>query len=134
MKLRERTPFAERRLREGRFPRFAQRRLNFRGCGGEPNRKPRAYHSGDTGDIRFVIDTLARETDDRVGIAAYSLGGNALLKYLGEQGDAGRDSVFGAVAISVPFDLAAGADRIAEGLMGRAYTTYFIFRLRLRMK
>jgi predicted alpha/beta-fold hydrolase len=59
--------------------------LNFRGCGGTPNRRPRFYHSGDTTDVAFVLEELGRRFPGRpVGVVAYSLGGNMLLRYLGE--------------------------------------------------
>jgi len=60
--------------------------MHFRGCSGEPNRLARAYHSGDTGDIDFLVRTLkAREPNTPLAAIGYSLGGNALLKWLGEQ-------------------------------------------------
>jgi uncharacterized protein len=102
--------------------------LNFRGCSGELNRLPRFYHSGDTGDIRFVLDHLrARLGDVPLGAAGFSLGGNALLKYLGEAGHASR--VRAAVAVSVPYDLAAGAALLTRSLMGRFYTRRFLASL-----
>jgi len=61
--------------------------MNFRGCSGEPNRLARAYHSGDTGDITFIINRLRQQHPNTTIVAiGYSLGGNALLKYLGETG------------------------------------------------
>ena len=76
--------------------------MHFRGCSGEPNRLPCAYHSGDTGDIDFLIRTL-KQREPRTPVAAigYSLGGNALLKWLGEQG--AQAPVCCAVAVSIPF-------------------------------
>lgn len=101
--------------------------LNFRSCSGEINRTARFYHSGDTDDIRHVVDTLrARYPAAPLGIIGFSLGGNALLKYLGEEGAAARDRVRGAVAISVPYDLAAGADALDTTPMGRFYTGVFL--------
>ncbi|MFW6200394.1 MAG: YheT family hydrolase, partial [Gemmatimonadota bacterium] len=59
--------------------------MNFRGCSGEPNRTVRFYHSGETGDIRHVLDELHRRFPGRpMGAVGFSLGGNVLLKYLGE--------------------------------------------------
>src|SRR5262245_5203586 len=63
--------------------------VNFRSCSGEPNRTARFYHSGETGDIRFAIDYVAARFPGRaLGAVGFSLGGNALLKCLGEDGDA----------------------------------------------
>lgn len=100
--------------------------VNFRGCSGEPNRTSRAYHSGETGDLGLVLELLAERFGARAGVVGYSLGGNVALKLVGERGEAARAHVAAAVAVSVPFDLAAGADCISTGLMGRAYTRYFM--------
>jgi len=99
--------------------------LNFRSCSGEPNRRARFYHSGDTGDIRHVLELLASRWPERsLGAVGFSLGGNALLKYLGEEGEAARLSA--AAAVSVPYDLGAGADLLEQDRMGRWYTRLFI--------
>lgn len=109
--------------------------LNFRACSGEPNRLPRLYHSGDTEDLRFVVGHLAdRFHGVPLGAIGFSLGGNVLLKYLGEEGeDAGR-RLRAAVAISVPFDLTAGAATLERGFMGRIYTEYFLRNLRKKVR
>ncbi len=88
--------------------------MHFRGCSGEHNRLARSYHSGETGDIEFLIDHL-HERFPGVPIAAvgYSLGGNALLKYLGEADRKGQ--VHAAAAVSVPYALAEGAGRLNKG-------------------
>lgn len=88
--------------------------MHFRGCSGEHNRLPRSYHSGDTGDIGFLVEHLRqRYPGVPVAAAAYSLGGNALLKYLGEADRTGQ--VQAAAAVSVPFVLAEGAKRLCTG-------------------
>jgi hypothetical protein len=98
--------------------------LNFRSCSGEPNRNARFYHSGDTEDIRYVLRLLAARGDPASAAVGFSLGGNALLKYLGEEGE--RAPVGAAVAVSVPYDLAAGADGLERTRMGRVYTGIFV--------
>lgn len=102
--------------------------MNFRSCSGEPNRTARFYHAGETGDLGFLLDLLAgrfpRATLLGIG---FSLGANVLLKYLGEQGDASR--IRAATAVSVPFDLGRGADKLAASFMGRVYTRHFVRRL-----
>ena len=109
--------------------------LNFRGCSGEPNRLPRSYHSGDTGDLRFVLDHLRdRFPSSPFGLVGFSLGGNVLLKFLGEQGDDLAAGMRAAVAISVPFDLAACADALAATPMGRFYTRHFIKALTAKLE
>ena len=99
--------------------------VNFRSCSGEPNRTARFYHSGETDDLRFAIDYVAARFPGRaLGAVGFSLGGNALLKCLGEEGAAARLSC--AAAVSVPYDLAAGARLLEESAMGRFYSRHFI--------
>jgi predicted alpha/beta-fold hydrolase len=101
--------------------------LNFRSCSGELNRTARFYHSGDTADIRLIARLLAgRFPDVPRGAIGFSLGGNALLKYLGEEGEAAGGVLSAAVAISVPYDLGAGADALDRTRMGRVYTRVFV--------
>jgi predicted alpha/beta-fold hydrolase len=110
--------------------------LNFRSCARDPadlarmlpNRRPRMYHSGDTGDVDFLVRTLlAREPEVPLLAVGVSLGGNVLLKWLGESG-AGAP-VTAAVAISTPYDLAASA-RHLESPLGRLYTRGFLSTLK----
>lgn len=102
--------------------------LNFRSCSGELNRAQRLYHSGETEDTRFVVRLLHdRYPAASIGAIGFSLGGNALLKYLGEEG--GLTRVKCAVAVSVPFDLGAGADHLDRSAMGRFYTRLFVKNL-----
>ncbi|MDT8368221.1 MAG: hydrolase [Longimicrobiales bacterium] len=99
--------------------------MNFRSCSGEPNRRARSYHSGETGDLRFVVARLAaRHPEAPLAALGFSLGGNVLLKYLAEEGYA--TPVSAAAVISVPFDLAAGAALLERTRMGRIYTRYFL--------
>jgi predicted alpha/beta-fold hydrolase len=88
--------------------------MHFRGASGEPNRLPRGYHSGETGDVDYVA-RLLHEREPSVPMAAigYSLGGNVLLKWLGEKG--ADVPVRTGVAISVPFDLRLCAHAIRAG-------------------
>lgn len=102
--------------------------MNFRSCSGEPNRTARFYHAGETGDLGFLLETLAARNPRATLLGAgFSLGANVMLKYLGEQGDASR--IRAAVGVSVPFDLGRGADKLAASFMGRAYTRHFVRRL-----
>ena len=88
--------------------------LNFRGCSGEFNHTSRCYHSGETGDIDFLYRTLRqREPDTLMAGVGFSLGGNVLLKWLGEQG--GQLNLFAAVAVSVPFVLSECASKLDTG-------------------
>jgi predicted alpha/beta-fold hydrolase len=102
----------------------------FRGCGDEPNRAPRFYHSGETTDLAFVLDRLVSENAQTpVLLAGVSLGGNVLLKFLGERGTELPPQVRAAVAISVPFDLERGSRFIATGV-SRIYDSHFLRSLR----
>lgn len=99
--------------------------LLFRSCGAEPNRLPRGYHSGDTGDAAFVIERIAGEDPSApIGVTGVSLGGNVLCKLLGERGDT-LPNVRGAVATSVPFDLARASRHIGRGF-GAVYEWSFL--------
>ena len=100
---------------------------HFRGCGGELNRAARAYHSGDSEEIDWVLRRFARD-DARASplfAAGVSLGGNALLKWLGEQGTAARSVVHRAAAISAPVDLTAAGDALERGF-NMVYTKNFL--------
>ncbi len=109
--------------------------MNFRGCSGEPNRALRWYHSGDTGDAAWLIDIIRdRHPQRAVGAVGFSLGGNVLLKMMGERDDGGVGILDAAVAISVPYDLAAGSRLMERTAMGRAYTAYFIRSLRKKVR
>ena len=111
--------------------------LWFRSCSGELNRLPRFYHSGDTGDLEHIIRVLtAREPTIRIGAVGISIGGNVLLKWLGEQREAASKTLAAAAAISVPFDLGACARVMDQGLQKVLYTASFMrsFRHKLRAK
>ncbi len=108
--------------------------LNFRSCGGELNRLPRFYHSGDTGDLDEVVRRLLeREPDARLGAVGVSLGGNVLVKWLGEQGAAAPGQLAGAVGISVPFDLTASARVLDRGFQRAVYTANFMRTMRQKV-
>lgn len=89
--------------------------MHFRGCSGEPNRLARSYNAGDTDDFDFLIKILRqREAQTKIAAVAYSLGGNMLLKWLGENGyQAPLDA---AAAVCVPFLLETAALRMQRGL------------------
>jgi len=88
--------------------------LNFRGCSGQSNNLARCYHSGDTEDIDFLYQTLRlREPDTAMACIGFSLGGNVLLKWLGEQEN--NLSLFAAIAVSVPLVLSACATKLDAG-------------------
>ena len=102
--------------------------MQFRGCGENPNRLPRSYHSGVSDDLEQVVQLLrTREPDAKLAAVGYSLGGNVLLKWLGERGESAP--LAAAVAVSVPYDLAAAAARVDRGL-SRLYQWHLIRSLK----
>jgi len=104
--------------------------FNFRGCSGEPNRKPRAYHSGDTAEGDWSLRRLRALAGDVPFYAAgVSLGGNMLLKWLGEQGEAARAVVTRGAAISAPVDLTAAGWALQTGFSS-VYGKHFLGTLR----
>jgi len=106
---------------------------HFRGCGGEMNRLPRAYHSGDADEIEWLLERFGALAGGRPLFAVgVSLGGNALLKWLANRGDSARAIVRAAVAVSAPLDLAAGADALERGF-GRVYAWMFLRTLRRKV-
>jgi predicted alpha/beta-fold hydrolase len=112
--------------------------LNFRSCARDPadlsrmlpNRRPRLYHSGETSDFDFVVRTLhAREPGTPLVAVGVSLGGNVLLKWLGEQ--PGQRFVTAAAALSTPYDLGASG-RYLETSAGRLYVGHFLSTLKVK--
>jgi uncharacterized protein len=104
--------------------------LLFRGCGNEPNRARRFYHSGETGDLDTVARRLfAADREAPFVFVGVSLGGNVLLKWLGELGDTVDRRIRGAAAVSVPFDLARACRYIDRGF-SRVYQRHFLQSLR----
>jgi hypothetical protein len=99
---------------------------HFRGCGSEPNRLPRAYHSGDSAEMDWILRRLAAaQAGAPLYAAGVSLGGNALLKWLGERGASARDVVDRAVAVSAPLDLTAAGDTLDRGI-NLIYVRHFL--------
>jgi predicted alpha/beta-fold hydrolase len=99
----------------------------FRTCAGELNRARRFYHSGETTDFDFALQRIVAERPEApVGLAGVSLGGNVLLKWLGERSANGvPTTIRGTVAVSVPFDLARGSRYISRGF-SRVYERFFL--------
>lgn len=97
--------------------------MHQRGCSGEPNRLARFYHGGETRDLRRVLEHCRRRRPDaRLYAVGFSLGGNILLKWLGESPDSLLDA---AAAVSVPFRLDLGAQRLEHGL-SRLYQAHLV--------
>jgi predicted alpha/beta-fold hydrolase len=108
--------------------------INFRSCARDPehfNRRPRFYHSGETSDFDFVVRLLASRVALPIVAFGASLGGNVLLKWLGEHPD--EQLVSAAATISVPYDLGAGAQCLDESRIGRMYVAVFVATLRKKI-
>ncbi|MDQ7090974.1 MAG: hydrolase [Methylococcales bacterium] len=102
--------------------------LNFRGCSGESNRLARCYHSGETEDIHFVYQTLRqRYPKTPLAVIGFSIGGNVLLKWLGEQQTTLQ--LFAAVAVSVPLVLSTCATQMDQGF-SKIYREYLLRELK----
>lgn len=108
---------------------------HFRGCSGQLNQAPRFYHSGDSAEIRWVLHRLrdqlhATEPGREMLAVGISLGGNALLRFLGEDG---RDASFlrAAASVSAPLDLAAGGAALSSGF-NMIYTRMFLQTLKVK--
>lgn len=104
--------------------------VHFRGCGGEPNRLPRAYHSGDAREIDWILPRFrAAQARGPVFAAGVSLGGNVLLKWAGEFSARAAELIDGACAVSAPLDLVAAGDALGRGF-NRLYTWSFLRTLK----
>lgn len=104
--------------------------VHFRGCSGELNRLPRAYHSGDSAEIDWVLQRMKSRFATSLRYAAgVSLGGNALLKWLGEQQAGAANIITAAAAVSAPVDLMAAGDALGGGF-NMLYTKHFLTTLK----
>ena len=100
---------------------------HFRGCSGELNLAPRAYHSGDHVEIDWILKRLAqRQTIQPLVAAGVSLGGNALMRWAGEQGGVAAQTVKAVASICSPLDLAASGQAIGQGFNRQVYTRMFL--------
>jgi predicted alpha/beta-fold hydrolase len=100
--------------------------INFRGCSGSPNRLPRAYHSGDSNEIDWLLAWMRHESHGACLFAVgVSLGGNALLKWLGERETGAQCSLDAAAAVCPPLDLTLSGLNLGRGL-NRIYTRHFL--------
>jgi uncharacterized protein len=127
-----RSHYARSLMREVTARRWNGAIVHFRGCSGEPNLLPRAYHSGDANEIDWILRRFAKLFADipryAVGV---SLGGNALLCWLGSRGKGAEAVVGRAAAISAPLDLIASGNHLAHGF-NTVYTQYLLRTMRQR--
>ena len=102
--------------------------LHFRDCGDYRNVLPRRYHAGETNDLRYFVNKLRTEGQEGPIVAAgFSLGGNVLLKYLGEEGP--TTPLHAATAVSVPLDLGICSEALTHGF-SKLYQTLLLKRMK----
>lgn len=99
---------------------------HFRGCSGELNHAPRAYHSGDFAEIDWILRRFRKVHDGPILAVGISLGGNALLRWAGEMGGAAAAIVAAVASVCAPLDLAAGGHAIGRGFNRLVYTRMFL--------
>ena len=103
---------------------------HFRGCSGELNLAPRAYHSGDHEEVGWMLAQLRARHGGPIVAVGVSLGGNALLRWAEEAGDSAARTVRAVCAVSAPLDLAAGAVALGRGFNRHVYTRLFLQTMR----
>jgi predicted alpha/beta-fold hydrolase len=106
---------------------------NFRGCGGEPNRTARAYHSGATDDLAEVVAHVGAAGYDKMALVGFSLGGNLVLRYLGEDPTVVPREMVAGAALSVPVDLDDACRRICSP-GNRLYHDRFLRKLKKKVR
>jgi hypothetical protein len=99
---------------------------HFRGCSGELNLAPRAYHSGDHEEIGWMLGRLRQRAAQPLWAVGVSLGGNALLRWAEEAGETAAATVRAAAAVCSPLDLTAGGHAIGRGFNRQVYTRMFL--------
>ena len=99
---------------------------HFRGCSGELNHGPRAYHSGDFEEIDWILRRLQSEHFGPLLVVGISLGGNAVMRWAGEMGSSAAHIVQAVASVSSPLDLAAGGWAIGRGFNRLVYTRMFL--------
>ena len=103
---------------------------HFRGCSGEINRAPRAYHSGDYQEIGWMLGKVRESHAGPIVAVGISLGGNALLRWAEEAGDGAAATVRAVAAVCSPIDLAAGGNAISRGFNRQVYTRMFLHTMK----
>jgi uncharacterized protein len=133
-----RSPYSYRMTRAANAAGWDVLAWNFRGCGGRPNRYLRSYHSGFTDDLDLIIQHLTKEEGGKkahyqtISLVGFSVGGNIVLKYLGERESALPSQLTSAVAISTPCDLEDAATTL-QRMKRRPYLWYFLYSFRRKL-
>ncbi|MBT6842189.1 MAG: alpha/beta fold hydrolase [Candidatus Melainabacteria bacterium] len=106
--------------------------MNYRDCSGEPNKLPKSYHSGKTEDLALLIDHV-QANYDTIYLIGFSIGGNLVLKYLGEQGSSVLNKIKLGIVFAVPLCLEACARQLAK-YENMIYMKYFLYQLHRKIK
>ena len=107
--------------------------MNMRMCSGEPNRLRETYHSGKTEDLNFLVRYLESEGHQRIYLVGFSIGGNIVLKWLGEQEARVAGKIQKAAAVSVPYDLAKSVELMDHGFNREVYTRALLASLKAKV-
>ena len=127
-----RSPYAEGFAREAARAGWHFAVPHFRGCSGEINLAPRAYHSGDYEEVGWILERVRARASAPLVAAGVSLGGNALLRWAEEAGDTASRTAAAVTAVCSPIDLAAGGHAIGRGLNRLVYTPMFLRTMKPR--
>lgn len=107
--------------------------MNYRSCSGVMNNTTRLYHSGETEDLRLLINKIVSEQRyEEISLIGFSLGANVILKYLGEESEEVSSKIKAAIAVSVPMDLRGCSYELARGF-NRVYSLHFMSTLRKKV-
>ena len=109
--------------------------VNMRMCSGQPNRLKETYHSGKTEDLEQVVENLIKNGKrKKIYLVGYSIGGNILLKWLGERASAIPSEIQRAAAVSVPYDLTASVELMDGGFNRHVYTRTLLASLKSKVR
>jgi predicted alpha/beta-fold hydrolase len=127
-----RSPYAEAFAREAAREGWNFAVPHFRGCSGEINLAPRAYHSGDYQEVGWILQRLRERSTAPLSAVGVSLGGNALLRWAEEAGESAARTVAAVATVCAPVDLAAGGHAIGRGFNRLVYTRMFLRTMKPR--
>lgn len=105
---------------------------HFRGCGGDINHAPRAYHSGDYAEIAWILERIRKHNPCDIHVVGISLGGNALMKWAGEMGSDAQQVVQTAASVCSPVDLTASGNAIDSGFNKVVYARMFLSTMKIK--
>jgi len=127
-------PYVQSLLKEIQNRGWSAIAINMRMCSGVPNRLKQTYHSGRTEDLDWILQELTKEyAPENLFLVGYSIGGNIVLKWLGEQGSCASLRVGKAVAVSVPYNLSRSVEMLDRGFNREVYTRILLSSLKKKV-